>query len=137
MKQISEYISNYTVFDLETTGLSVEHDEIIEVGAIKVRSHKMISSFSSLVKPAHCIPVEASECNHIVDDMVKNSPNIATAIEDFIKFVGNDIVLGHNIAAFDLNFVRRDCINYLGVDFVNDYVDSLLVARAQLLPFRL
>lgn len=132
MKRISEYISDYTVFDLETTGLSTEYDEIVEVGAIKVRNHKMISSFSSLVRPNRPIPIEASECNHIFTDMVKNSPNIATVLGDFVEFVGDDIVLGHNIEAFDLKLVRRECINCFGRDFVNDYVDSLIIAKTKL-----
>ena len=51
-KCIVEFPSDYTVVDIETTGLSPGKCEIIEISALKVRNDKIIKSFSSLVKPS-------------------------------------------------------------------------------------
>ena len=44
-------IKTYVAFDLETTGLSPEHDRIIEIGALKVKDGKIIERFSEFLKP--------------------------------------------------------------------------------------
>lgn len=43
--------NDYTVIDIETTGLSPEYDEIIEICALKYRNKTLIDKFCSLVKP--------------------------------------------------------------------------------------
>lgn len=63
--QLVEYIPNYVVFDLETTGTSVNYDEVIEISAIKVHNHKVAAEFTSLVNPGRRIPYGASEVNGI------------------------------------------------------------------------
>ena len=46
--RLCKYVSDYVVFDLETTGLSCESDEIIEISALKVRDGKIVMSIVSL-----------------------------------------------------------------------------------------
>ncbi len=50
-KELLEFKRNYTVFDLETTGLSVVEDRIVEIGAIRVREGRMVDEFNVLVNP--------------------------------------------------------------------------------------
>lgn len=45
-------INDYTIFDVETTGLDPKWCEIIEIAAIKVRNDEIIETFNSLVKPS-------------------------------------------------------------------------------------
>ena len=69
-KRLNQYISDYVVFDLETTGVRPNTDEIIEISAIRVRGHKAVDEYSTLVNPGMHIPAAASRVNHITDDMV-------------------------------------------------------------------
>lgn len=132
-KRLNQYISDYVVFDLETTGVRPDADEIIEISAIQVRGHKAVNEFSTLVNPGIHIPSAASRVNHITDDMVEEAPKLAQALEGFLEFAGNDILVGHNIHSFDLNFIYRGAMRILGAAVENDYIDTLYMAR-QCLP---
>lgn len=124
-----EYISDYVVFDLETTGISCQTDEVIEISAIRVRDGKVVDEFSSLVNPGREIPYFASKVNGITDQMVCNAPYFEEVLASFIEFIGEDTLVGHNIHSFDIKFIYRDCGRYFGKLPNNDYVDSLLLAK--------
>ena len=96
---------NYTVIDIETTGLSPLEDEIIELSALKVRDNKVVKEFSSLINPNKEISDFISSLTGITQSMVQNAPDIKTVLPLFIDFIGDDTVLGHNVS-FDLGFIR-------------------------------
>lgn len=90
MAKLNSYLKDYTVFDLETTGLDPEKDEIIEISGIQVRNGQMTGRFSTLVNPGRPIPPDAARINGITDEMVREAPALKTALQDFLAFVGND-----------------------------------------------
>lgn len=128
-KRLNQYISDYVVFDLETTGVRPDTDEIIEISAIRVRGHKAVDEYSTLVNPGMHIPAAASKVNHITDDMVAEAPELAEALGDFLEFAGSDILVGHNIHSFDLNFICQGALRIFGTAVDNDYIDTLYMAR--------
>lgn len=128
-KKLDRYVPDYVVFDLETTGISCAADRVIEISAVKVRQKKVVDSFSTLVNPERKIPYRASQVNHIYDDMVADAPVFEKALADFDRFVGDMILVGHNIHTFDMKFIQRDAKEYWGRTFVNDYIDTLTLAR--------
>lgn len=132
-RRLNKYSSDYVVFDLETTGVRPDTDEIIEISGVRVRDHQVVDEFSTLVNPGMHIPSAASRVNHITDDMVADAPEISEALEDFLEFAGNDILVGHNIHSFDLNFIYRATMRIYGTEVANDYIDTLYMAR-QCLP---
>lgn len=127
---ISTYIPDYTVFDLETTGLG-KHCEIIEISAVKIRDRKIADKFSTLVKPSVPIPIQASSIHHITDDMVNSAMSPEEAITQFCNFIKHDRLVGHNITSFDLPIVRRCAFKYNKV-IRNDHVDTVTFARQKL-----
>ena len=127
--QRSEYIADYIVFDLETTGTSCVYDEVVEISAIKVENHKPVSEFSTLVKPGRSIPYYASQVNGITDEMVKDAPVFEQALAEFLEYAGDFPFVGHNIHVFDMKFIYRDSERYFGKVPVNDYIDTLKIAR--------
>lgn len=128
-KKLTKYVSDYVVFDLETTGVSCKEDEIIEISAVKVVNGIVVDEFSFLVNPNMLIPYSASSVNGITNDMVKDSPSIDTVLVEFIDFVGDFILVGHNIHSFDLKFINRDTQKYFGKVLNNDYIDTVLLSR--------
>lgn len=128
-KSLCEYVCDYTLFDLETTGISRESDEIIEISAVKVRGGEVVDEFTSLVNPGISIPYEATLVNHITNSMVRNAPSIRQLLPPFFRFAGNDILVGHNIANFDIPFIRRDCLRYFNKTPPHFYIDTLRFAR--------
>lgn len=124
-KLINQYIPDYVIFDLETTGISCRYDEIIEISSVKVRGGNVIEEFSELVNPGRPIPFAASSVNHISNDMVAGAPPFSEVLPRFLKFIEEDTLVGHNISTFDMKFLYRDCEKYFGQTLTNDYIDTL------------
>lgn len=128
-KLLNEYIEDYVVFDLETTGVSPYNDEVIEISAVKARKGKVVEEFSQLVNPKRTIPFAASRVNNITDDMVSDAPFFDEVLRHFLEFVGENVLVGHNIQSFDMKFIYRDCERYFHQLITNDYVDTLILAK--------
>lgn len=119
---------DYTVIDIETTGLDSNFDEIIELGAVKYRNNQEICRFQSLIKPINKIPDFIVELTGISNEMVADAPLLSDKLPDYLSFIGDDILLGHNVN-FDINFIY-DAAQYSGLsDFHNDYMDTMYLSR--------
>ena len=128
-KQIWRYVPDYVLYDLETTGVSCSLDEVIEISALKVRNGVVVDEFNELVNPGRPIPESASMVNNITDQMVANAPSFGEILPSFVSFIGDDVLVGHNINTFDMKFLYRDCDRFLGKTLTNDYVDTLTIAK--------
>lgn len=131
-KKLNMYVPDYVLFDLETTGTSCTTDEVVEISAIKVVDGKVVEELSTLVNPQMPIPYWATEVNGITDAMVADSPPFDVALSNFLEFIGDMILVGHNIHTFDMKFICRDAQKYFGKTIGNDYVDTLPIARLYL-----
>jgi len=134
-KSIISFPSDYVVFDIETNGLSSYYNEIIEISAIKVRNDKVVDRFSSLVKPNARISSFITKLTGITNEMVVDAPCIDKVLEEFISFIGDDILVGHNVS-FDVNFVNTNLVMLGYGALTNDYVDNLMIARRVLTELR-
>lgn len=99
------------VFDLETTGLDLQKDEIVQFAAIRWHENKgniePVSELQFYCKPSILIPKEASDIHGITDEKVKESPSFkdfVTQVQDI--FLGADIA-GYNIINFDVHILNR------------------------------
>ena len=132
-KSLLAFPSDYTVVDIETTGLSSFDAEIIEVSALRYRGDEPCGAYSALIKPAYPIPYFITQLTGITDAMVRDAAPREEVLAAFADFVGDDIVIGHNVH-FDVNFLYDEIRRYLGRDFSNDFVDVLRLSR-KYLPF--
>lgn len=128
-RSVKCYVKDYTVLDLETTSCFVSDTEIVEISAIKVRNGVVIDTFDTLVNPGCHIPAAATAVNHITDDMVKDAPYIVDVIEDLLRFLGDDVIVGYNCSRFDVNIIYDVAEVLLNEHLTNDYFDLLDVAR--------
>ncbi|MDD4110402.1 MAG: exonuclease domain-containing protein [Clostridia bacterium] len=124
------YSNSYVVFDVETTGLNYETEELLEIGAVKIQDGKIISKFATLIKPKSPIPHSATLINNITDSMVANSPKVEVAIRDFYRFSRGAKLVGYNVG-FDQKFIQKAAKDQ-GLFFDNEFVDVLPLARAKL-----
>lgn len=131
-KSANAHVDNYCVLDLETTGVFVNSAEIIEIAALKVRDNKVVDEYATLVNPECHIPAAATAVNNITDDMVKDAPLLGSVIDDFLNFVGDDVIVGYNNAGFDMNLIYDRTQSLRDKFFTNDYVDILHAVRRSL-----
>ncbi len=120
---------NYVVIDIETTGLSAEEDEIIELAALRVIEGKPVEEFSTLVRTEKKIPENIQKLTGITKEkMNTKGKDILEALQCFLNFVGEERVIVYN-ASFDYSFLQKACrINGLP-DFINPCTDTLLLSR--------
>ncbi len=122
--------NQFVVFDVETTGLSCEENEIIEIGAVKIIDGKIKYQFQTFICPENEIPEEITNLTSITNEMVKNAPSNNQAITDFYKFCENCILVGYNVS-FDIGFIKKsgEKANLL---FDNETYDAMVLAKNKL-----
>jgi DNA polymerase-3 subunit alpha (Gram-positive type) len=108
-------MTDYVVFDVETTGLNADTNEIIEIGAWKVQSGVVKEKFNQLIKPQGYLSAEIQKITGITPDMLKDAETIENVLPEFADFCGKLPLLGHNLP-FDYGFMLADSYN-LGIDF--------------------
>lgn len=119
---------DYVVVDIETTGLSPQYNEIIEIAAIKYKSGEMADVFSTLVKPKYEIDEYITELTGITNEMVATAPKIEECIVEFKEFIGNEIIVGYNVN-FDINFLYDNLLECCDEKLSNDFVDVMRIAK--------
>lgn len=133
-KSIIDFPENYCIIDIETTGLSPDFDDIIEIAAIKFDKAKEIDSFQSLVQPpcfadGEYISDFISDLTGITNEMLEKAPSTHIALTNFLNFINkDDILVGHNVN-FDINFLYDNFLNYLEQKFSNNFIDTMRIAR--------
>lgn len=120
--------NGFVCFDLETIGLG-KQTEIIELGAVKVVDGNIVEEFDELVKPENAIPPRITKLTGITNEDVENCRSISEVLPDFLDFIDGYILVGHNIASFDIPVVREIAKKTLNRNFNVYYVDTLRMAR--------
>ena len=126
-----EFDGEYVAFDLETTGLSSQKDEIIEIGAVRMQGGKELDRFQTFVNPGRRLEQKIVELTGITDAMLADAPSIETVLPEFLEFVGDRVLVAHN-ADFDTGFIREACRKQ-GLSYGFTSVDTLILSQ-NLLP---
>ena len=131
-KSLLKLVDDYVLVDIETTGLSPTKNEIIEIGAIKVKENRIIDTFNTLLKIDGYLNPFITRLTGITNEMLREGAEQKEALESFINFTGEEIIVGHNVN-FDINFIYDKCQKYLDYYLNNDFVDTMRIAK-HLLP---
>ena len=120
--------ATYVAFDIETTGLSVSNDSIIEIGAVKVVSGVVTDSFQTFVNPHRKIPGYITDITGITDEMLVGAPDIEEVFPKFLEFIKDTALVAHN-AHFDMGHIEANA-KKLGIELPNyPLIDTLNLAR--------
>ncbi len=118
----------YTVFDIETTGLSINFDKIIEIAAVKIQNNHIIDEYQTYVNPQREISMFITRITSIKDTDVAEAPLIDTVINEFHEFSKGTILVAHN-AHFDVGFIEKEYKDHnINYDTLS-YIDTLSIAR--------
>ena len=155
---LSSIPNEYTLVDIETTGLSPVYDNIIEVAFIKIKDGKEIDRLNTLIKPpksesyidddeikyfketeiytdasgekyvSYYIDSFITSLTGITNEMLESAPSFDELAPEIFNFIGNDILVGYNVN-FDINFLYDNLKNSIGEKLCNNYLDLLRLAR--------
>lgn len=118
----------YVVFDTETTGFYAGSDQMIEIGAVKIQSGKIIDRFDELIDPHRPIPKKITELTFITDEMVTGCDTEENVTKRFLEWAGDAPMVAHN-AKFDISFMRAACNKYGLSEFQATVLDTMSIAR--------
>ena len=112
--------NNFIALDLETTGLNISNDQIIEISAIHFKDGEIFDEFTTLLKPSVSIPKKITELTGIKDkDIQNNSKDILRVTYEVIQYIeennkeGPIYILAHNGLTFDFIFFKKMIYNYI------------------------
>lgn len=121
--------ATFVVFDIETTGFSLNYNEIIEIGAVKIYKGMPVEEFSSFVKPKNMINKVITDLTGITNEDVVDADPIDVVLPKFVEFIKGSILVAHN-ATFDTEFIYEN-MRRLGLfEKRLPCIDTLQLARA-------
>ena len=116
------------IYDLETTSDDPNSAEIIQLGAVSAINDEL-ENYKEYVKPPHRIPKSSTRIHNINNETVANKPGIETVLPQFLSFIQDHILIGHNIAEFDKLVLDKDLKRCSRPELSNPYYDTLVTAR--------
>ena len=103
-------------FDLETTGVDVSKDRIVEISILKLHPNGEKEIKTRRVNPEMHIPEQSSEVHGIYDEDVKDEPTFRALAKSLAQFIGNSDLAGYNSNKFDVPLLAEEFLR-VGVDF--------------------
>ena len=98
------------IFDLETTGLNITKDRIVEIAVIKINVDGSEENFCKRVNPEIPIPLETSLIHGIYDEDVKDLDNFASIADELVDFLGDADLGGYNSNRFDIPVLSEELL---------------------------
>jgi len=124
--------TTFVVVDLETNGGAAAATNIIEIGAARVRSGRVLEEFQQLVYPGSRLPPFITRLTGIDDTMLADQPPITAVWPRLVEFLGDAVIVAHN-AAFDLGFLNAAALAHSGRALSQPHLCTLRLAR-RLMP---
>ncbi|MDB5051661.1 MAG: polymerase epsilon subunit [Fibrobacteres bacterium] len=121
-------LRDFVAFDLETTGLERDTDEIIEIGAVRVRGGVIEDRMSCLLKAEKALTPLVESLTGISKEMLEAARDPKECIEEFLRFAGGLPLVAHN-SDFDSAFLEHALSKVAMPPLANPVFDSLLLAR--------
>ena len=125
---ITQY--EFTVFDTELTGLNIKQDEIVSIGAVRIRDLKIVpgENFHCYVRPKNLPSKEATLVHRITMDVLHTAPPIEEILPQFVLFCHGSFLVGHYVA-LDVNFLNKALKEHLGGTISNPCIDTMKLAQ--------
>lgn len=119
----------FTVLDTELTGLSARTEQIVSLGAVRVRGLTIVAGerFNALVRPTIPLPKISTLIHRITPETVAEAPPLADVLPDFIAFCRGTFLVGHHVG-LDMRFLNRACRSLYGLGLGNPCLDTMRMA---------
>jgi DNA polymerase III epsilon subunit family exonuclease len=101
---------SFAIVDIETTGLDIEADRIVQIAVVQIDAGEIAEQWTSLVNPGAPIPAAASEIHGITDERVADAPAFAAVAGEIARLCQGRTLCGYNAAHFDVPFIRQELL---------------------------
>ena len=127
-RPLHEY--SFIVCDTELTGLNKRKDEIISIGAVRIKNLQIEpgQNFHRYIRPENINPNKATLIHRITPEELKKAPSIDKILPEFIEFCGDSLLVGHFVG-LDMYFLNKACRKILGGSLSNPSIDTMRLAR--------
>lgn len=114
----------FIVYDTETTGLNPKKDEILSIGAVKVKGNKILTSqkFELFVQPTKDISEESIKIHQIRNIDLQNGSKPNDALKQFLHFIGSRPLIGYYLE-FDVKMINKYLKPFLGITLPNKQIE--------------
>ena len=121
--------TDFCIIDIETTGVISSTDSIIEIAALKIRDRVVTGSYQTLVTTDAPLTETIRDMTGLSNqDLTTHGIPIAVALDQFLKFISDDLLVGHNVN-FDIRFINQALFNLKIPQLVNKSLNTLPVFR--------
>src|SRR5690606_3423985 len=103
-------------FDLETTGVNIASDRVVEISILKVMPDQTEQIKTLKINPEIPIPPESTFFHGIRDEDVKDAPRFADVAQELADFIGDADLAGYNSNKFDIPLLMEEFLR-AGIDF--------------------
>lgn len=117
-------LDEVVVFDTETSGLNPKKDEILSIGAVKIKGDKILTSekFELFVRPSREVSEESIKIHQIRNIDVKNALEPEEAMKRFLHFIGSRTLVGYYLE-FDVKMINKYIKPFLGISLPNAQIE--------------
>lgn len=122
----------YVCFDCETTGLNPKVDDVISIGAVKIKGNRILSSqkFERFIKPRTRLQAESIKIHHIRECDLEDAKEIDEVLEEFLHFIGNRPLVGYYLE-FDVAMINKYLRYKLGIKLPNRQIEVSAIYHDQ------
>lgn len=121
----------FVIADTELTGLNASRDEIVAIGAVRIRNLSIVAgdTFYTIVRPERGQASASTLIHRITPAQMRDMPPVADVLPDFLDFCGNALLVGHHVG-LDMSFISRACKKHLGGAPATPCIDTMRLAQA-------
>jgi len=121
---------SFVVFDTELTGLNRKKDEIISIGAVRVRDLQidLSETFHYYVRPSNLDHTRATLIHKITPQQLEAAPQLEDVLPQFLKFIESDLLVGHCVT-IDTTFLGRATRKLYNGTVANPSLDTMRMAQ--------
>jgi DNA polymerase III subunit epsilon len=121
---------DFVVFDTELTGLHRHRDEVVAIGAVRIRNLQILAGeiFHSYVRPTIALPKDSTLIHGITPQQLENAPHLREVLPAFVEFCGPSLLVGQYVS-LDVGFVNRAARKLFGATIRNPCLDTLRLAQ--------
>lgn len=121
----------FVVFDTELTGFNRKHDEIVAIGAVRIKNLQILcgETYYALVRPDERFHTKSTLVHRLTPQELRCASPMADVLPRFLDFCGDAFLVGHYVR-LDLDFINRATKKIMGGVLQTPYFDTMCLAMA-------